>query len=300
MKKIGYIGLGNMGKLMSGRLLEKGYDVTVYDIVSTAVQEMVNKGAHGAQNAQEAAKAADVVFVMVNNFAQASKVCFGVNGVIAAMKPGSVLVVNSTVAPSDIRSVEAEALKVGVRVVDAPVSGSKERAADGSLVLITACSDDVFEDVKDILYTVGSNTIHVGKEVGMGQTVKAANQLLSSAHTALTGEAMVLAQKAGVNPEILLDVISKSMGCSNVFVLKAPQLMDRDFETRGALDINIKDMKICKRMGEELGVPLYLNEVTLKLFEKARDKGYGKEDFCAVAKIYEQEANCEIRRLKSV
>jgi 3-hydroxyisobutyrate dehydrogenase-like beta-hydroxyacid dehydrogenase len=88
------------------------------------------------------------------------------------------------------------------------------------------------------------------------------------------------------------------MGASNVFNIKAPQLMDRDFNTRGALDINIKDMKIVKRMGEELGVPLYMNEICLSIFEKASAMGFGKEDFCAVAKVYEQEANCEIRRKK--
>lgn len=296
MKKIGYIGLGNMGKLMSGRLLEQGYEVAVYDIVPAALEEMAQKGAKPASSAAEAVKDADVVFLMVMNYKQIEAISYGESGILQAMKPGSVLVVNSTVAPSDVCAVEAEAAKYQVGVIDAPVSGSKERAADGTLVLMTGCPDDLFEKAKDVLLTLGSNTIHVGNKVGMGQTVKAVNQMLASIHTVATGEAMVLAQKSGVDPQVLLDVISKSVGRSFVFESKAVQLMNRDFETRGALDLNVKDLGICLQMGKEVGAPMYLSALTRELFAAAQMKGYGKEDFCAVAKIYEETAGCEIKK----
>lgn len=296
MKKIGFIGLGNMGKLMSVCLLRKGYETTVYDIVPAAVEELKAKGAKGAATPAEVGVDADMVFIMVRHFKQAEQVCYGEKGVLQAMRPGSILVINSTVAPSDVRSLGEYASKYGVDVIDAPVSGSMEKAADGSLVLMTACTDEVFERAKDVLYTVGSNMVRVGTQLGMGQTVKAANQLLASVHTVACAEAMVLAQKAGINPEVLHEILSKSVGRSFVFETKAVQLMDRDFATRGALDLNVKDLGICLEMGKELGVPLYVSAIAREVFATAQAKGYGKEDFCAVAKIYEEVAHCEIRR----
>ena len=121
--------------------------------------------------------------------------------------------------------------------------------------------------------------------------------MLQAIHTAATAEAMVLTQKAGINPEVLHEVISKSVGRSFVFETKAVQLMDRDFVTRGALDLNVKDLGIALEMGKELGVPLYVTSIVREVFSTAQAKGYGNEDFCAVAKIYEEIAKCEIHRL---
>lgn len=296
MKRIGFIGLGHMGKLMSACLIRKGYDVTVYDIVPAAVEEMVKKGAKGASSLKEVAQNSDIVFLMVLNYKQISSICFGEAGILNTMYPGSVVVVCSTIAPSEVQAVAEYAAKYGVDVVDAPVSGSKEKAENGSLVLMTACTDEVFEKTKDALYTVGSEMVRVGDKIGMGQTVKAANQLLASVHTVATAEAMVLAQKAGIDPVVLHKILSKSVGRSFVFETKAIQLMERDFETRGALDLNVKDLGICLQMGKELGVPLYLTSIAREVFATAQAKGYGKEDFCAVAKIYEEVAQTEIRK----
>ncbi len=296
MKKIGFIGLGNMGKSMARNLLKGGYEVTVFDIRAEAIEELKKEGAKGASSLSEVGSDADTVFVMVLNVKQVEAVTLGENGAISGMKPGSTLIVTSTIAPSEIQKIADIASEKGIDTIDSPVSGGTGRAADGSLVMMVSCEDSVYEKCKDALLTVGSNTIRVGKKIGMGQTVKAANQLLVSIHVVATAEAMVLATKAGVDPELLFEVIKKSVGTSFMFEQKVPLILARDFRNRGALDIQIKDLDICLKMGRELDVPLYLSALSRELFIMAEGKGYGREDLCAVTKLLEEVAHVEVKK----
>lgn len=294
METIGFIGLGTMGRLMCANLMKNGYTAIVHDIVPAAVAELAAKGATAAADAASVGREADIVFLMLMNYRQIADIALGENGLLAAMRPGGIVVVHSTIAPSEVARLTDEAVKQNIGVVDAPVSGSRERAADGTLVIMAACPDDAFERVKPILRVVGSNLVRVGDRAGLGQMVKAINQILVSVHTAVTGEVLTLAQKAGLDLPLLCEVISKSMGQSKIFEAKAMQLVKRDFEARGALKLNVKDMGIGLRMGKELGAPLYLTALTRELFNAAAVKGYGDEDLCAVAKIYEDGAKCRI------
>lgn len=298
MKKIGFVGLGNMGMNMANNLLSKGFEIKVFDIRRQAIDAMVAKGAVGAASLRDAGADCDIVFVMVLNFPQIQSVVFGNDGVVSGMKPGSTLIVTSTIAPSETRQVAEYAAKRGVRMLDAPVSGGVNGAAGGTLVLMVAGEDGVFEECRDALFAVGSNTVKVGREIGMGQTVKAVNQLLVSVNMAAVGEALVLAQKSGIDPELLVDIISKSVGSSYVFNLKAHQILDRDFEKRGALNIHIKDLDICLKIGRELNVPLFLSGISRELFITANGMGYGNEDYCAITKVYENAAGVQVARIK--
>jgi 2-hydroxy-3-oxopropionate reductase len=297
MKKVGFIGLGNMGKNMASNLLKKGFDVKVYDLRQEAINEMVKKGAAAAVSLKDVGADRDIVFVMVLNFKQVQSATLGDEGVINGMKPGSTLIITSTIAPSETLSIAEYAASRGVNMLDSPVSGGMNGASAGTLVMMVSGEDAVYEECKDALFAVGSNTVKVGDKIGMGQTVKAVNQLLVSVHTAAVGEAMVLSQKAGVDPELLIDIISKSVGASYVFSLKAPQILDRDFSNKGALDIQIKDLDICLKMGREMDVPLFLSAVSRELFLMAEGMGYGREDYCAVTKVYENAAKVEVKRL---
>lgn len=295
MKNIGFIGLGNMGRAMCSRLIEKGYHVTAYDIYKPSLDATVKKGAIAADSCKDVGMRSDIVFLMVLNYQQISSVAYGPQGVLSGMKKGSILVVNSTISYSDVKEVEKEAAKYGVAVVDAPVSGSKARAENGTLVFMTACKKEIFEEIKDILFSMGTDTTFVGEEVGNGQMIKAVNQLLQSIHTLAMSEGLVLASKAGVDPEILYKVILNAVGNSWIWENKAPQIIARDFATRGALDLNVKDLGICEQMGKDFKVPLYMTSLARELFATAQMRGLGKDDWCSVVKIYEEPAGIEVK-----
>lgn len=298
MKRIGVVGLGNMGQFMVKNLLKKGYEVTVFDVRKEAIDAAAANGAKPASSLKDLGSKSDVVFVMVLNAAQVRSVTMGPDGLIEGMKKGGTVIVTSTIAQAETAAVAQYGAERGINFIDSPVSGGVIGAEKGTLVMMAACPDAVFEDCKDVLLTVGSNTYHVGKEAGMGQTVKAAVQLLVSIHVAATGEAMVMSQKAGVDPEMLTEIVSKSVGTSYQFELKAPAIMQRDFTTKGALDIQIKDLDICLKMGRDLGVPLYLSSICRELYITAESMGYGREDLCAVAKVYENVAKCVVEKKK--
>jgi 3-hydroxyisobutyrate dehydrogenase-like beta-hydroxyacid dehydrogenase len=298
LKKIGFIGLGNMGKQMVSNLIKSGFEVNVFDIRKEVVEEMAAKGAKSAGSLQEVGERSEIVFVMVLNFKQVQSVTLGEGGVISGMKPGSILIVSSTIAPSQIRSIADYAKERGVELIDSPVSGGVIGATEGTLVMMAAGTQNVFERCKDALISVGKNTVWVGNDIGMGQTVKAIIQLLVSVHVVVTGEALVLAQKAGVDPVILTETISKSAGNSYMFNLKAPKILDRDWEKKGALDIQIKDLDICLKMGRELDVPLFLSAVSREIFLMAEGMGFGSEDLCAITKVYEMAAKTEVQWLQ--
>ncbi len=226
-----------MGQSMVRNLLKSGFTVSVFDVRKEAIDAAVNNGAVPAASLRELGAQSDIVFVMVLNAAQVRSVTLGPDGVIDGMKPGGAVIVTSTIAQSDIVAVAQYGMERGINVVDSPVSGGTIGAEKGTLVMMAACPDNTFALCRDALFAVGSNTYHVGREPGMGQTVKAAIQLLVSIHVIATAEAMVLGQKAGVDPEMLYEIVNKSVGTSHMFTLKAPMIMERDFANRGALDI---------------------------------------------------------------
>ncbi|NPV54949.1 MAG: NAD(P)-dependent oxidoreductase [Firmicutes bacterium] len=295
-ENIGFIGLGSMGKSMAKNLLKAGFPLTVYDIRLEPVEELKGLGASGAASPREVGAKSDIIFVMVLNFPQVESCTFGDDGVLAGMKPGSTLIVTSTIAPSEIKKVAEAAAAKGVNVLDSPVSGGARGAAAGTLTMMVAGSDDVFEACKDALFAVGSNTIKVGNEIGIGQVVKAANQLLVSVHLVAIGEAMVLGTKAGADPEIMYEVIRKSAGNCWMFEDKMPTILEGDFSTRGALDIQIKDLNICLMTGKELNVPLFTSAVAREVFLWANAMGLGRQDASAIIKVFEQVAGVEVRK----
>ena len=294
-KKIGIIGLGNMGKNMAKNLLNGGYDLTVYDVRQEPIDEMVALGAKEAKNLPELGKVCDVIFCMVLNFAQVQAVTVSENGVISGMRSGSVLIITSTIAPAEVKSVAEYSMKTGVRVIDAPVSGGVKGSSAGTMTMMVACDDETWQECEGVLKCVGSNATKVGNQVGIGQVIKAANQLLVSVHIAAMAEAMVMATAAGADPVITAEIIKKSVGNSYMFEEKIPQILGRDFVNRGALDIQIKDLNICLKTGNEFNVPLPTAAASREMYILANGLGYGREDLCAIIKPLEQAAGIEVK-----
>jgi 3-hydroxyisobutyrate dehydrogenase-like beta-hydroxyacid dehydrogenase len=300
-KSVGVVGLGNMGTRMAKNLIKAHYPVTVYDIRPEPMDELKALGADVVETPKELGAKSDVVFVMVLNYSQVEACTLDSDhGLLYGMKPGSILVVTSTIAPSEIKKVAAVAALRKVNVLDSPVSGGVSGAEKGTLTMMVAGDDAVYESCKEIFATVGSNTRRVGKEIGLGQVVKAANQLLVSVHVVAMAEAMVLATKAGADPEVVFDVIKRSVGNSYLFEEKMPTILERNFSRRGALDIQIKDLDICLTMGREMNVPLLTSAISREVFLWANGMGLGSEDISAIIKVFEKAAGVEVRKRKEI
>ncbi len=294
-KRIGFVGLGNMGKPMSERLLKEDFEVTVYDIRPEPIKELEELGATGASNLKQVAENSDIVFLMVMNYPQVQACTIEEGGLFSGMKPGSHLIIASTIGPSEIKEIAREAAKYDVTVLDVPCTGGTHGAIAGTLTLIIGASDQALEECKEVLSAVGSHLIQVGKEVGAAQVVKAANQILVSVHTVAMAEAMVLGKAAGADPQVLYDVLTKGVATSAIFENKVPSILKGDFSCKGALEILIKDLSICAKLSKELSVPLFASSIARDVFLWATGKGLENEDFSTIIKLYEEIAGVEVR-----
>ncbi|MBD3306843.1 NAD-binding protein, partial [candidate division KSB3 bacterium] len=206
MKKIGFIGLGIMGKPMAKNLLKAGYSLKVYDIVPEPVKEVVEAGAQEGTSSKDVAEFGEVIITMLPNSPEVKEVVLGPDGVLEGAKSGTILVDMSSIAPLASQEVSAKAKEKGVIMLDAPVSGGQPKAVDGTLAIMVGGPEDTFEQVKDILAVMGASVTLVG-DIGSGNTTKLANQIIVALNIAAMSEAMVLATKAGVDPERVFQAI---------------------------------------------------------------------------------------------
>ncbi|MFQ6116497.1 MAG: NAD(P)-dependent oxidoreductase, partial [bacterium] len=198
MRKVGFVGLGDMGMGMAKNLLKNGFELTGYDLREERLQELVQLGGKRATSCQQVAENSDAVFVMVLNGQQVKEVVLGQTGLLEGLKPGATIIVTATIHPSEVKELEKPVHEKGINLIDTPVSGGKSGAENGTLTLMTAAKKEVFEDCKSVLEAVGQNIYHVGEEIGMGQTVKASLQALIGASFTAIFESLVLGAKAGV------------------------------------------------------------------------------------------------------
>jgi len=296
-KRVGVAGLGNMGKPMARNLLKKGYSVAVYDVRPEPMEELKAYGATVTTSPRELGENSEIVFVMVLDFPQMEACVFAAEtGLLYGMKPDSTFIICSTIGVAGIRKIAEAAAQRGINILDSPVSGGVLRAEDGSLTMMVSGDETVFESCKEVLMAVGSNAKKVGKEIGVGQIVKAANQLLVSVNIVAVAEAMVLGTKAGADPEVLFEIIRKSVGNSYLFEEKMPTILKGDFSRRGGLGIQIKDLDICLDLAKQTSVPLFMGAISREIFVLACAMGLGSEDISAVIKVFEKAAGVEVRR----
>lgn len=295
MGKVGFIGLGNMGSNMSRNLLKAGFDVTCFDMRPESMREIEKHGAKSVDSIAELAKQTDVVFVMVMTNEQVEGVLLGDAGVLKNIRPGSVVVVCSTISPAQTRLFAEKVSAAGVEYVDCPVSGGKDGAVAGSLVMMASCKEEVFKRIQGMLFAMGSNTFHVSETPGNGQVMKIINQMMISAGMAILSEAVVMGVKSGLNPQAIYEVIGKCTGCSDVFRDKLPLVMKRDFSPRGPVDIFIKDLTIALEAGKENKVPMFIGAAVKQVYVWASSVGHGQEDLGALIRAYEEAAGVEVR-----
>lgn len=293
--KIGFIGVGAMGKPMTTNLLRAGYDLTVYDINQEAVQELVALGARAAASPAQLAQGKDVVITMLPNAKIVATTMEGPEGVFAGAAPGTIIIDMSSVAPGDTKNMAAKAEKLGLSYLDAPVSGGVAGAAKGTLTIMVGGPAETVNRVKEILEVLGQKIYHVGP-VGSGDAVKVVNNLLLGINMAAVAEALVLGVKCGLDPEVLFEIISASSGSSYALQAKVPNfVLKGNFEPGFAVDLQYKDLELAVQTGKELQVPLYLTNGAQQIYEAARAAGLGRKDISAVIRLWEKLVGVEVR-----
>ncbi len=285
--KIAFIGLGIMGKPMARNLLRAGYDVTVYNRSRGAVEELVKDGAKAANSAAEAAAQATVVITMLPNSPQVQEVVCGEKGVLEGAKPGTILVDMSSISPIAAQEIGKACLERGVSMLDAPVSGGEPKAIDGTLSIMVGGDARAFEQVYDILLTMGTSAVLCG-ELGAGNTTKLANQVIVAVNIAAVSEAFTLSTMAGVDPEKVFHAIRGGLAGSTVLNAKMPMILNDDYKPGFKVDLHIKDLNNALEAGHTVGAPLPLTAAVMEMLQNLHANHCGQDDHCAIAKYYQK------------
>ena len=296
-KKIGFIGLGIMGKPMSKNLLKAGYELVVYDINQSAVQELKEAGADSAVSAKEVAQQCETIVTMVPNSPQVKEVVAGTGGILEGAKAGTLIIDCSSIAPLASQEVEKACRAKGVRMIDAPVSGGEPKAIDGTLSIMVGGEQQDFDEAEEILKCMGGSVVLVGG-IGSGNTTKLANQIIVALNIAAVSEAFVLSTKAGVDPEKVFQAIRGGLAGSTVMDAKVPMIMDGNFKPGFKIDLHIKDLANALDTARALNVPLMLSAEVMQILQALKVDGEGQSDHSAIARFYEKIAQVEVRKEK--
>lgn len=292
--RAGFIGLGAMGSGMAASLLRAGIDVRGYDINSAAIQRLTDAGGTAASSPADAAKDANVLVLMVLNSEQADLSLFGEHGAVAALAPGAIVMLCSTVAPSYVRDLAQRLAAHDIPLIDAPVSGGTARAAEGKLSIMASGSPAAFERAAPYLNAMAENLYRMGDEPGQGATMKLVNQILAGIHIAAAAEAIAFGSKAGIDPNRIFEVISNSAGASWIFQNRVPHILADDYTPHSAIEIWLKDLNLVLDTGKEMQLPMPLAAVAHQLYIMADAAGYGRLDDAAVIKVFEKIADFRV------
>ena len=287
------IGLGIMGKPMAKNILKAGYDLTV-SCVNKAADELVECGAKKATNA-EIGETCDVVLTMLPNSPQVKEVMLGEDGVAAHMKPGSVFIDMSSINPVASKEIAAELEKKGVEMLDAPVSGGEPKAIDGSLSFMVGGKQEVFDEYKPLLLTMGASVVRCG-DVGAGNTTKLANQIIVANNIRALAEALTLAQMAGVDPELVFEAIKGGLAGSTVMNAKAPMMIAGNDKPGFKIDLHIKDLNNALDCAHTVGAPVPMTASVQEVMQWLHAHDCGGNDHSAIAKYYEYLTDIKIGR----
>lgn len=291
--KVGFVGLGIMGKPMAKNLRKGNINIFVSDLNQKALEELVLAGGISVENTAELGAICDVIILMLPNAAIVKSVLFGENGLHQTLKSGTVVVDMSSLSPVDTKEIYEKLQPFGIEYLDAPVSGGQPKAEDGTLAVMVGGNEDAFYKVQPILEHMAADLVYVG-DSGSGSTTKLANQILVNVTIAALSEAALLASKAGVDLNKLHAAIRNGLAGSAVLDAKLPLMIDRNFVAGGRIDINMKDLLNIEQTGRELGVPLPLTSSVLGMFQALKVDGKLADDHGGLVQYYEKLANYEI------
>jgi 2-hydroxy-3-oxopropionate reductase len=291
---IGFIGLGIMGRPMAKNLIKAGYKLVVYDKFAK-FDDLTALGAEGASSSKEAASKSEIVITMLPNSPHVKEAILGDDGVAEGVKPGTIVVDMSSIAPAASQEVAAALKARGAAFLDAPVSGGEPKAIDGTLAIMAGGDRAVFEKVKPILEKMGSSVVLVG-DVGAGNVTKLANQIIVALNIAAVSEAFVLAARAGVDPQAVFDAIKGGLAGSTVMNAKVPMILDGNFKPGFRIELHIKDLQNALDTAHSLGVPIPLTASVMETLQSLKSAGMAANDHSAIVRFYEKLAGIEVRK----
>jgi len=292
--RIGFIGLGIMGKPMARNLLKAGYTLSVYSRKREAVEALMVDGANGARSSREVSERADVVITMVTDTPDVQQVVLGSDGVLCGMRAGGTIIDMSTISPTATREVAAATKAKGIHFLDAPVSGGEGGAIAGTLSIMVGGEADVFNTCLPIFQAMGKNIIHVGPS-GAGQLVKLCNQIAVAVTNLAMGEALIFAAKAGVNLERMHQAISGGAAGSWQLTNLGPRIFQRDFTPGFMVKLQQKDLRLVLQEADHLRLALPATSLVHSLFNALETMGAGNEGTQALVKVLERLAEVEVK-----
>ena len=293
-EKVGFVGLGLMGKPMVRNLMKAGYDLVVHNRSRGKVEELAGEGAQAAEDPSEVAESSDIVFTMLPGPPEVREVVTGEGGLLRGAREGSLLVDMSTSSPVLAKELARTAREQGIGMLDAPVSGGDVGAVEGTLSIMVGGEEEDFGRARPLFEAMGKSIVHVG-ESGAGQTVKACNQIVVALTIEAVSEALVLGSKAGLDPAKVFEVLSGGMASNNVMEVKAEKFLSHDFEPGGKVEFHHKDLGIALEAGREHRVPLPVTTIVKEMFAALMAKGRSGWDHSALLTLIEEWAGRETR-----
>ena len=294
-QKIGFIGLGIMGKPMAKNLIAAGYELVVYNKSKPGMDELGAAGATVVGSSKEVGEAADVIITMLPDSADSELVILGENGVLACASKGNIVIDMSSIAPLVSQKIAAECEKKGVDMLDAPVSGGEPGAIEGTLSIMVGGKQGVFDCCLEIMQVMGAAVVLTG-DIGAGNTTKLANQIIVAANIEALSEAFVLAQKAGVDPEKVFNAIKGGLAGSNVMNAKGPMMLDRNFNPGFRIRLHQKDLRNVLQTAQDLNVPLPVTALVQQILGTLVNEGHEELDHSGILKFVEGLSKIEVKK----
>jgi 2-hydroxy-3-oxopropionate reductase len=295
MKKLGFIGVGIMGKPMAKNLIDAGYKMIAYDINKEALDEIVAYGAERGTSPRNVPENSDIIITMLPNSPDVKKAVLGENGVIEGVRQAQILIDMSSIAPLVSREVAKELEKKGVEMLDAPVSGGQEKAKAGTLAIMVGGKREVFEECKPILDVMGGSVTLVG-DIGAGQTTKLANQVIVAINIAAVAEALIMGKKAGVDPEKIFNAIRGGLAGSQCLEDKAPRMFEGRYDPGFRIRLHVKDLANVLETSRELHMAMPLSSQVMEMMQVLMADGHNDVDHGGLALFYEKLNGLSLKR----
>ena len=287
--------MGVMGKPMALNLIKAGHSLMIYDIVPEPVEVLVNAGAQDGETPAQIGAQCDVIFTMLPDSPQVKEVINGKEGILSGANPGSIIIDMSSIAPGVAVSLSKAASEKGVSMLDAPVSRGEPKAIDGTLSIMVGGNEDIFNSVKDLLLCMGDSVLLIG-EIGSGNVAKLANQIMVAIHLAAVGEAMVFAEKAGVDTEKVFHAIKGGLAGSTVLNAKMPLILDRNFKPGGPIRMHTKDLVNVRDTALEIDAPIPLTAQVMEFMKALKADGKAEDDHGGLIQYHEKLAGVQVKR----
>jgi 2-hydroxy-3-oxopropionate reductase len=294
--KVGFIGLGIMGRPMAENLLKAGYELTVYGHHADVNQELEKHGAVVASCGREVAKQSEVVITMVQNSPQVREAVFGKNGLAEGFQAGkSVLIDMSSIDPVESRKIAEQLEKQGVDMMDCPVSGGEPKAIDGTLSVMCGGKKETFDRYYDLLMAMAGSVVYVGA-IGSGNVAKLANQMIVASNIGIVAEALTFAKKAGTDPELVYQAIRGGLAGSTVLDAKAPMMLSGNYKPGFRIDLHIKDLANALNASHAINMPVPMTAQMMEVMQELKNHGEGECDHNDIVRFYERMTGVSIAK----